>query len=77
MYLAFHKENCFSDTYLADFKTVEFGPAQFLKLLVQLREICYPIGTQQFNSPAFKSPLKTENILYKFKLKAPDIKNYE
>jgi hypothetical protein len=37
------------------FKTGEIALAGFQKLSAQLREICYPIGAKDLNSPVFKS----------------------
>jgi hypothetical protein len=37
------------------FKTGEMALAGFQKLLAQLREICYPIGAKDSNSPVLKS----------------------
>jgi hypothetical protein len=37
------------------FKTGKIALAGFQKLSAQLREICYPIGAKDLNSPVFKS----------------------
>jgi hypothetical protein len=37
------------------FKTGEMALAGFQKLSAQLREICYPIGAKDLNSPVLKS----------------------
>jgi hypothetical protein len=37
------------------FKAGEMALAGFQKLSVQLREICYPIGAKDLNSPVLKS----------------------
>jgi hypothetical protein len=37
------------------FKTGELALAGFQKLSAQLREICYPIGAKDLNSPVLKS----------------------
>jgi hypothetical protein len=37
------------------FKTGEIALAGFQKLSTQLREICYPVGAKDLNSPVLKS----------------------
>jgi hypothetical protein len=40
---------------LAGFHNRQVGSGRLSKALAQLREICYPIGAKDFNSPVLKS----------------------
>jgi hypothetical protein len=44
------------------FKTGELALAGFQKLSAQLREICYPIGAKDLNSPVLKSFLQIQEV---------------
>jgi hypothetical protein len=50
----FSKDNCSLETYLEDFNIGKIGPGHFLKLVVQLRKICYPIGAEGFELARFQ-----------------------
>jgi hypothetical protein len=45
------------------FKTGEMALAGFQKLSAQLREICYPTGAKDLNSPVLKSFSQIQKIL--------------
>jgi hypothetical protein len=44
------------------FKTGGMALAGFQKFLAQLREICYPIGAKDLNSPVLKSFSQIQNV---------------
>jgi hypothetical protein len=44
------------------FKTGELALAGFQKLSAQLREICYPTGARDLNSPVLKSFLQIQKV---------------
>jgi hypothetical protein len=44
------------------FKTGEMALAGFQKLSAQLREICYPTGAKDLNSPVLKSFLLIQKV---------------
>jgi hypothetical protein len=44
------------------FKTGKMALASFQKLSAQLREICYPIGAKDLNSPVLKSFLQIQKV---------------
>jgi hypothetical protein len=44
------------------FKIGDLALACFQKLSTLLREICYPIGAKDFNSPVFKSFSQTQKL---------------
>jgi hypothetical protein len=45
------------------FKIGKLALAGFQKLSAQLREICYPIGAKDLNSPVFKSVSQIQKLL--------------
>jgi hypothetical protein len=60
----FSKENCSPETPLPNFKAIQNCPLDgFQKLLVQLQEICYPIGAKYMITAVLKSFLRIPTLL--------------
>jgi hypothetical protein len=47
---------------LAGFQNRQNGSGRFQKLSAQLREICYPMGAKDLNSPVIKSFLQIQKV---------------